>query len=431
MNVDEPRGRLGPQGDVERREGQLANGGDRPAANATELGLINAAKALTSKLDVPGVCAAVLEAAEQVFGATSTWILLHEPENNVLQTQLFRGPGSTVFAHLVLPADDQSLSGLVFTTRQVEFVPDVRKERRWFNPERVHASGLRSVFMLPLVFENTGLGVVGLDSPRFTADHPPEAADVARLQALAAHAAIGITNARLYEASERERRRLRALLEERRQLRGQVTHLRDEIRQAHGVGDVIGTSPPFKDVLRQAELVASATTTVLLLGETGTGKELLARRIHDQSDRAACPFVAVNCAALPEALVESELFGHEKGAFTGALARKPGKFELAHRGTIFLDEVGDLPLEAQAKLLRVLQDGQVQRVGSTQATPVDVRVLAATNQDLDTAIAAKTFRSDLFYRLSVSDPDSSIARPPRRYSATRRSLCAAIRREAA
>ena len=124
----------------------------------------------------------------------------------------------------------------------------------------------------------------------------------------------------------------------------------------------------------------------MLLGETGSGKELLARFIHARSSRAKGPFVPVNCAALPEALVESELFGHERGAFTGAVARKPGKFEIAHRGTIFLDEIGDLPKEAQAKLLRVLQDRQVQRIGSTHAVDVDVRVVAATNQDLDQAI---------------------------------------------
>jgi transcriptional regulator with GAF, ATPase, and Fis domain len=154
-------------------------------------------------------------------------------------------------------------------------------------------------------------------------------------------------------------------------------------------------------VLNQVELVASADSTVLLVGETGTGKEIVARALHDQSRRASQPFVAVNCAALPEALVESELFGYEKGAFTGALTRKAGKFELAHRGTLFLDEIGDLPPQAQAKLLRVLQEREVQRVGGLKAVPVDVRLVAATNQDLEARMEAGQFRPDLFYRLSV------------------------------
>jgi len=157
----------------------------------------------------------------------------------------------------------------------------------------------------------------------------------------------------------------------------------------------------MKEMLRQASLAAPGDTTILLLGETGSGKELIARYIHEHSGRMRGPFVAVNCAALPESLVESELFGYEKGAFTGALARKPGKFEVAHRGTLFLDEIGDLPLEAQAKLLRVLQDGQLQRVGSTQSIQVDVRVVAATNQNLEEAVPAHRFRSDLYFRLSV------------------------------
>jgi formate hydrogenlyase transcriptional activator len=258
-----------------------------------------------------------------------------------------------------------------------------------------------SVFMVPLVWRERAVGVVGLDSPRFSADSVPTPADRERLEAFAAQAAIAVVNARLYEASERDRRRLRALVHERRQLRGRVTHLEEVVRTAGAFGDIVGEDAAFTTALDQARLVAPGDTTVLLLGETGTGKELLARFIHEQSRRAKGPFVAVNCAALPEALVESELFGHEKGAFTGAVAAKPGKFEIAHHGTLFLDEVGDLPLEAQAKLLRVLQDGQVQRVGSTRSAGVDVRVIAATNQDLEAAIAAHRFRSDLFYRLHV------------------------------
>ena len=245
------------------------------------------------------------------------------------------------------------------------------------------------------------MGVLGLDAPHFSAERPPDDDDIARLEALAAQAAIALTNARLFERTERDRRRLAALLEERRTLRRHMTHLQDEIREAYVFGEIIANSDALKESLALARAVAPGATTALLLGETGTGKELLARFIHQHSDRKNGPFVAVNCAALPEALVESELFGHERGAFTGAIARKPGKFELAHRGTLFLDEIGDLPAEAQAKLLRVLQSSEVQRVGATSAISVDVRVIAATNHDLETAIGEKRFRSDLYYRLSV------------------------------
>jgi transcriptional regulator with GAF, ATPase, and Fis domain len=164
---------------------------------------------------------------------------------------------------------------------------------------------------------------------------------------------------------------------------------------------MVGESRAYQDVVNQIALVAPADSTVLLVGETGTGKEVMARALHEQSRRAHQPFVAVNCAALPETLVESELFGYEKGAFTGALSRKIGKFELADRGTLFLDEIGDLPAAAQAKLLRVLQEREVQRVGGMKPVPVNVRVVAATNQDLDACMRAGRFRSDLYYRLSV------------------------------
>ena len=157
----------------------------------------------------------------------------------------------------------------------------------------------------------------------------------------------------------------------------------------------------LNSTMAKVEQVAATDATVLILGETGTGKELIARAIHNLSPRTNRPLVKVNCAALPANLIESELFGHEKGAFTGAMARKPGRFELADGGTIFLDEIGDLPLALQVKLLRVLQEGEFERIGSTQTLHVDVRVIAATNRDLDKLVEEKNFREDLFYRLNV------------------------------
>jgi len=177
--------------------------------------------------------------------------------------------------------------------------------------------------------------------------------------------------------------------------------LREEIDQAFMVDDIVGSSPVLQSVFSSIVKVAPTDTTILISGETGTGKELIARAIHKRSRRSNQAFVGINCAAIPPSLIASELFGHEKGAFTGAVQQRRGRFELAHSGTIFLDEIGEVPVETQLALLRVLQERQFERVGGSRAIPVDVRIIAATNRDLSLAIAAGTFRSDLFYRLNV------------------------------
>jgi DNA-binding NtrC family response regulator len=198
---------------------------------------------------------------------------------------------------------------------------------------------------------------------------------------------------------------LKQALNELHELKDKLEHenvyLQEEIRLAANAGEIIGQSEALRRVLHMVDQVAPLDTTVLLLGETGTGKELLARAIHNASQRRAHTLVKVNCAALPGELIESELFGHEKGAFTGATARRTGRFEIANGGTIFLDEVGELPLELQAKLLRVLQEGEFEPVGSSRTVRVDVRVVAATNRDLEEEVRNGTFRSDLYYRLSI------------------------------
>jgi transcriptional regulator with GAF, ATPase, and Fis domain len=189
--------------------------------------------------------------------------------------------------------------------------------------------------------------------------------------------------------------------QEKARLQQQNVYLQEEIKDNHNFEEIVGHSPALAAVLDHVQRVAPTDSTVLITGETGTGKELIARAVHSRSRRSDRPLIKVNCAALPAGLVESELFGHEKGAFTGALARRVGRFELAHSGTLFLDEVGELPPEAQAKLLRVLQEREFERVGGSTILKADVRVLAATNRDLLGSVRAKTFREDLYYRLSV------------------------------
>ena len=199
-------------------------------------------------------------------------------------------------------------------------------------------------------------------------------------------------------------RRLRVLVEkavEKVQVNREVTVLRRQLRQSRGLGTLLGVSPAMQEVYRLVEMAAPSPAPVLVLGETGTGKELVARTIHQLSQRAKGPFIAVNCSAIPETLLESELFGHEKGAFTGALSRRPGYFELADGGTIFLDEIAEMSSNLQAKYLRVLQDGQVRRVGGHEEVQVDVRVIAATNKDVVKAVQDGVFREDLYYRVNV------------------------------
>ncbi len=188
---------------------------------------------------------------------------------------------------------------------------------------------------------------------------------------------------------------------DRARLREQNIYLQQEIKSVHNFEEIVGRSPALTAVLDKVRRVATTDATVLIYGETGTGKELIARAIHSASQRREKPLIKLNCAALPAGLIESELFGHEKGAFTGAIARHTGRFELADRGTIFLDEIGELPSETQAKLLRVLQEHEFDRVGGTATKKVDVRVIAATNRDLKKAVVEKSFREDLYYRLSA------------------------------
>ena len=248
--------------------------------------------------------------------------------------------------------------------------------------------GLKSACFIPLVNRGRAVGILVLQrasEEKFTQD------DVEFLSQAAGQIAIAIENSLAFEEISQLKDKLAQ----------EKMYLEEEIRSEMNFDQIIGTSPALKQVLKLIETVAPNDSTVLLLGETGTGKELIARAIHDHSRRSERTFVKLNCAAIPTGLLESELFGHEKGAFTGAISRKIGRMELADQGTLFLDEVGDIPTEIQPKLLRALQEREFERLGSTQTRKVSVRLIAATNRDLEKMVASREFRSDLFYRLNV------------------------------
>ena len=236
----------------------------------------------------------------------------------------------------------------------------------------------------PLEFRGELLGVIGMISRR-----PFDPQEFELLGIFADQAAMAIKSAHVFQQLERYKARLQE----------ENAYLKEEIRTERGFEEIVGHSPTLRALLRKVKQVASVETTVLLTGETGTGKELIARAIHALSPRKDRPMIKINCGAIPQGVVESELFGHEKGAFTGALQRRLGRFELADKGTLFMDEVGELPLDTQVKLLRVLQEQEFERVGGARGIKVDVRLIAATNRDLEAEVASGRFRADLYYRL--------------------------------
>jgi transcriptional regulator with GAF, ATPase, and Fis domain len=257
---------------------------------------------------------------------------------------------------------------------------------QWAHPEWIRQETIESFAGHPLVFRDDVLGVLGVFRRTLINEE-----EFGWLQMFANQAAAAVANARAF--SELERLRL--------QLESHNAYLKEEVDSALSFGRIVGRSRALRAVLHQVDDVASTDTTVLITGESGTGKELLAKEIHERGRRSQRPFVRVNCSAIPRDMFESEFFGHVRGAFTGALRDRPGRFQIADGGTIFLDEIGDLPFELQPKLLRVLQEGEYERVGEDVTRKVDVRVIAATNQNLGEAVRAQRFRQDLFYRLNV------------------------------
>ena len=264
-------------------------------------------------------------------------------------------------------------------------LPDSHSEC-WARPEWVQGEAIQSFAGQPLIFRDEILGVLAVFRRESINEH-----EFRWLRVFADQAASAIVNARAFSELERLRQ----------QLESHNAYLKEEVATALAFGDIVGGSRALHHVLEQVDDVARTDATVLILGESGTGKELLAQAIHNRGRRAHRPFVRVNCGAIPREVFESEFFGHLRGAFTGALRDRPGRFQVADGGTIFLDEVGELPLDMQPKLLRVLQDGQYEPVGEDIARKVDVRVIAATNLDLREEARARRFRQDLFYRLNV------------------------------
>ena len=333
---------------------------------------------------------AISSSLRRTFGLDYASLLIYDCDRCGLKLQTLDFPdGSGHIRENALVPLDESLAGHVFRTREARVFSV--QEAAGISPssaEMFTREGLQSLCCLPLVTHGKALGTLNLGSRREQFFTP---GDLQFFQQAAAQVAIALENAFSYKCIEELNSRLAE----------EKVYLEDEIRTENRFEEIIGQSRALKAILKQVETVAPTDSTVMIYGETGTGKELLARAIHDLSARKQGTFVKLNCAAIPTGLLESEMFGHEKGAFTGAIAQRIGRFELAHRGSMFLDEVGEIPLELQTKLLRVLQEREFERLGSSRTIRTDARLVAATNRDLSQMVEEREFRADLYYRLNV------------------------------
>ena len=371
-------------------DGQAAASGDPYRA------LLAVAEAIVSHRDLPALFHELADRLHRVVRFDFLALVLHEAASNAMRLHILETsepvpPGSVI----VLPPEDDP-AGLVWQTQQPLITSCVDDLRRWpLLLERVQPYGIQSYCWLPLTTARRRLGALV-----FTSKQPSvyDAADVGFLQQVANQAAVAVENALAFQEIEAAFKEIQALKD---QLAKEKAYLEEEVRTDHHFGEIVGESAALRRVLKQVETVAPTDSTVLIRGETGTGKELVARALHELSPRRERTFVKLNCAAIPTGLLESELFGHERGAFTGAVSQKIGRFELAHQGTLFLDEVGDIPLELQPKLLRVLQEQEFERLGGTKTIKVDVRLASATHRDLARCVADGRFREDLYYRLNV------------------------------
>lgn len=352
--------------------------------------LLEVNNAVVSKLELEDLFTTIVSSLRRVVPHEATSLYLYRPETRDFHRNVLNFPSGKGLLEGSQPiALDDTPAGEAFRSRKTVCWHEADMQR--FHSDtasRLLAEGLKSGCCAPLMLPGRVLGTLNLGSSRPSAF---SCADAELLTQVAGQVAIALDNALAY----------REITELKEKLEKENVYLRDEIRTETNFEEIVGESAGLKRVLQQLEIVAPTDSTVLILGKTGTGKELIARALHQLSTRSDRAFVKINCAAIPTGLLESELFGHEKGAFTGAISQKVGRFELAHRGTIFLDEIGEVPLELQSKLLRVLQEQEFERLGGTRTIRVDIRLVAATNRDLTHMMEAGLFRSDLYYRLHV------------------------------
>ncbi len=352
--------------------------------------LLEVTNALVTNLDAPELFRSITTCLRRVIPHEFASIALHDAANNQLRVYALDFPtGQGLLREEMTVPAEAAPAGCPITSRQPVLLGPGELHR--FPSEIAHAleaEEMKTVCCVPLITHNRVLGTLNVATRR---ENAFSQADVDLLSQVAAQIAIAVENALAF----------RQIGELKDKLAEEKLYLEGEIRTEHNFEEIVGESAALKRILKEVETVAPADATVLILGETGTGKELIARAIHSLSPRRDRTFVKLNCAAIPTGLLESELFGHEKGAFTGAIAQKIGRLELAHQGTLFLDEVGDIPLELQPKLLRALHEKEFERLGSTRTIHVDVRLVAATNRDLAQMVNDRQFRADLFYRLNV------------------------------